>query len=438
MIKRYTQNPILRSIGGVGAAAIVGQLVALAASPVVSRLFAQGDIGKFGLFFSLANVLVTIATLGLQDALLAAPNGPDARALTAACLYSMLVTSPLLAAATWLLIRFGLFGYGALPPWAAILMAFEIVAIGAVMLFQMSLIRAQGFRRLASGHVTQGVARAASQVGAGLVALAFFGLAAADVVSRALVAVVLGRGLQADLGEAKRVPLREVVNVAWRYRMFPFFRTPSTLAHNLGTALPPALVTMAYGVDSGGVYTLMFGVLVVPAGLVQKAVGDVFLGHFAERFHADRHAARRFLAQVALALLAISAGPALLLGLWGEPMFAFVFGEKWRVAGALASLMIPLLVADLTIGPLGGALNVANRPDAKLVFDALRLSGYASAYLIATKRAMPLSGMVALFAWFGVVAYIVYGTLIYFSTRYPRLLRELRDDRPAISSSPLP
>src|SRR4029079_2588017 len=125
-----------------------------------------------------------------------------------------------------------------------------------------------------------------------------------------------------------------------------------------------------------GLYTLMWSVIVAPGGLVQKAVGDVFIGHFAERFRTDRPTARRFLLRTAVVLSLISLGPGLVLWLWGGPGFAFLFGEPWRPAGRLASRMVRLLMADLVIGPLGGALNVANRPDAKLYFDAARLGGY--------------------------------------------------------------
>jgi O-antigen/teichoic acid export membrane protein len=347
--------------------------------------------------------------------------------------YSVLIATPLLSLVAWGLIRFDCFGYGALPGWSALLMAPEVAAISFVMLLQMWRIRRQQFRSLALGHATLGLSRAGAQVSTGGLGMGFVGLAVSDTLSRVAVVLVLTKGILPDIRSALQRNRREIATLAWRYRNFPFFRTPSTFANNVGTAMPPSLIAMAYGVPSAGLYTLMWSVIVAPGGLIQKAVGDVFIGHFAERFRTDRTAARRFLLRIALALSLISIGPGIALWFWGGPGFAILFGEAWRPAGRLASRMVPLLMADLVIGPLGGSLNVANRPDAKLYFDATRLGGYAAAYFIATRSHAPLEGMVSLFAGFGVLCYALYAVLIYFGTRHPRAVVDLRVDPRAIS-----
>jgi O-antigen/teichoic acid export membrane protein len=306
------------------------------------------------------------------------------------------------------------------------------------MLLQMWLIRQRRFRALAAGHLAQGLTRSGAQILAGVARAAYAGLAGGEIVGRWCVVFVLARPLRSELAAAVRHRSRELGRVVWRYRLFPIFRTPSTLANNLGTALPLAFVTMAYGVSAAGLFTLMSTVLVAPSGLVQKAVGDVFLGHFAERFRVDPVRARRFLLTVSAALAVLSLVPALIIGLWGAPAFALLYGAKWRLAGRLASLMVPVLMADLVIGHMGGALNVVNRPDAKLYFDAARLGGYAAAYWVATRAGMPLEGMVTLFAQFSVLAYALYAAIIWFAIRHPRPVAQVTGDLQAISDSPLP
>jgi O-antigen/teichoic acid export membrane protein len=288
------------------------------------------------------------------------------------------------------------------------------------MLLQMWIIRRRRFRALAGGHVTLGIARSAGQLGAGSIGAGFLGLGLAEALSRTAVLLVLMRSAREDLRLARSVSAREIRAALSRYRHFPLFRTPSTLANNVGTAMPAALVTMAYGVSATGLYTLMATVLVAPSGLVQKAVGDVFIGHFAHEFRKNRRRAQQFLVNVALALVVLSIVPAVILRLWGAPMFAMVFGEKWRAAGHLAGIMVPVLMADFVIGPLGGALNVVNRPEAKLVFDVLRLAGLVAAYALAMHASAPLAGMMTYFSAFGVASYVVYGLLIYLGTARPK------------------
>ena len=291
---------------------------------------------------------------------------------------------------------------------------------------------------MAYGHLAQGVARAVGQVGAGILAMGFHGLAAADMFCRISVIATLLGATRKDLEKIRRYRLADIRRVIWRFRLFPLFRTPSMLVNNLGTALPPVLVTMRYGVAAGGLFTLMASVVVAPSGLIQKAVGDVFLGHFALRFHRDREGAVKFAYRVAIALAVLSLIPASLLYFWGPSAFALLFGEKWRLAGKLASVFVPLLMADVALGPLAGTLNVVNRPDAKMFFDAARITAILGAHQVASAAGLPLEGMVALFAQFGVLAYLFFAVLIYYGVTHPRPTSKLRVGSPAISDSLLP
>ena len=420
-------NLILRSIAGIGAAAGIGQLIGLLAAPIVSRQFSQEDFGQFGLFFGLSNVLATLALLGLQDALLAAENDRDAKSLLYASAVLCLVTSPCLGLVSFGLIHFNLLGYGALPAWSAVLIALAVGAISAAVLVQIWLIRRTMFRTLALGHLAQGAIRASTQIGAGACGLGYLGLGLSEVTTRAVVVLIMLTRAWGDLRDVAKVSLRECGRVVWRFRLFALFRTPSTLAFNIGTALPPIFVTMGYGVAAAGLYTFMSAVLVVPAGFVQKSIGDVFLGHFAKRFRSDPVGARSFLLRNAAILLLLSVPLAAVLLFWGPYVFSFVFGTQWREAGHLASLTVPLFMADLAIGPLGGALNVANRPELKLVFDLLRIVGLGGAYAIAIANTSSLSTLVLLFAWFGVLGYAIYFGLVLYGIHNPRNSSRPRD-----------
>ncbi|MGZ8455680.1 MAG: lipopolysaccharide biosynthesis protein [Gemmatirosa sp.] len=436
-MRRLAGNPILRSMGGVGGAAALAQGLGLLAAPIASRLFSEEAFGQFGVFFALANVLVTLALLGMTDALLAARRDDDADALLGASLRLLLVMPLLLALVTAVLVWRDWFGYGALPVWAAPLMAVQVAVVSAAMIVQMWLIRRRRFRRIAIGHLSQGGARAAGQVAFGLAGLGFLGLALSDLVCRVAVVAVSLPEMRDDLRRAWRRPVRAVVRAAWSYRLFPLFRTPSTFANNFGTALPPTLIAMGYGVSAAGLYTLMNGVLVAPIALVQKAVGDVFIGHFAAEHRRDPVAARRFLMRVAGALAALALAMGALVYAVAEPGFALLFGERWREAGRLAILMLPALMADLAIGPLGSALNVVNRPDAKLGFDVARIGGYLGAYALARAGGLPLDGLVLLLGRFGLASYLVYAALIWYGTRHPRPVAD-DPDGAAPTVSPVP
>ena len=404
---------ITRSIAGIGGAAAAGQLLTFMASPVVSRLFDQEAFGRFGLFFSLANVLAILATLGLQDAIFAARQESHARILFQAALRLLLIFSPLLGLSAYVLIHFNILGYGALPGWAAPLLALEVAIISATAVFQVWLVQGKRFRPLAASYLIQGGARPGTQIAAGFGHFGFSGLIGAELASRATVLGTLLWAGWSDLRTTFGTVTREnCVTIAREYRSFLFFRTPSALLFNFGTALPPALITAAYGVSPAGLYTFMFSVIVAPIAFAQKAIGDVFLGHFAALFKTDPRQAQRFLQRILCGLFAGSTLPAALLWFQGADLFALVFGEPWRESGRLAGIIAPLFMCDLAIGPVTQVLNVVNRPQFKLVFDLGRITAYLAAYFLATRQHASLPEMVRYLAWFGTVSYVIYLGLI--------------------------
>ncbi|MDF1502344.1 oligosaccharide flippase family protein [Roseisolibacter sp. H3M3-2] len=417
---RLPAGGVLRTIAGVGSAALAAQAIGFAASPLLSRLFAPDAFGRFGLLTALTNVLAVVALVGSNSAIFAAESHDEALALLRAGLTALALALLPCAAAALALIAFGWFGYGALEPWHAALVGLHVAVLGATTLLQPWLARRQRYRALARSHLTLGLLRPGGQVALGAARLGFPGLAFGEIAARAAVTASMAHAVADDLRDAWALTAAEVRAALRRRRHFVVFGTATNLANNVGTALPPVLVTMGYGVQAAGLFTLTSLVMTAPIGLVQKAVGDVFIGHFVERFAADRTAAVAFLLRVAAALFGVALLGGLVIVLAAEPLFALVFGESWRPAGALAARLVPLFVADFTVGTVSGVVGVANRPQWKLVFDALRVGGLASASLVAARLDLPLAGLVTLFAWTGVLAYLVYAVLIRRAVLAPR------------------
>lgn len=398
---------------------MLGHLLSLLVSPVLSRLFTQEQFGHFGLFFSLANVLAILATLGLQDAIIAARRAEEVEALQQAACQLLLATVPLLGLVAWLLISGDFLGYGSLPSWAAVLLAAEVALLSMIAVFQIRLVREKNFRGLAASHLVLGVSRPGGQVLAGVLGGGFPGLAAAELASRGAVLVLLWRACGAAFSKGWRATaFGRCLEVAGQYRAFLYYRTPSTLLFNFGTALPPTLIASAYGLGAAGLYTFMFSVIVAPIGLLQKAVGDVFLGHFVGLYQSDRAAAAGYFQRMLLMLLGVATVPAAVLWLWGAEVFAFIFGEPWREAGHLAALIAPLFLCDLAIGPVTGVLNAINRPQMKLVFDVVRVLGILGAHQLARFTGAPLSQMVQWLAWSGFISYAIYLVIMWRSVAH--------------------
>jgi O-antigen/teichoic acid export membrane protein len=411
--------PLAVATGRIGAAALAGQLAGIAASPLLTRLYSPAVFGQFTVVTSLANALVPLVALGVGDAVFSARSDRHVRRLV------LLAVALSAASVPFIWLAAAAFGARFLPPamvatwWMAPALSLEvgILALGGVL----QAVAAQQLQvaRLAVAHLAQGVARPVVQLGATLVSHGLGGLLVGEMACRAASIAALWRAMP-PVQWARLRRWRLLSATARHVRGFALARTPSVWLFNLGTALPPILVAKHFGAAAAGQFGLVVLVFSAPIGLVQKAMGDVFAGQYARTRLESPMAASRVLSQAALGLLGIG----LLSGLamrfaagWALPL---VFGPTWQVSGALAAVMAPQLAADLAIGSLGHVLNITARPAWKLLFDVARLLAIAFAFALARYASLSLETTLMCMTWGLVLAYVLYGGLIFRADRATR------------------
>lgn len=405
-------HPIARSIGGVGAAAAMGQLLTLAASPVLARIYDQVAFGAFGLFFGVANILATVAMLGLNDAIIAAEEEHTAWALARVCAITALFLTIPAVALVYTLRSCGLFGLGGMPLTAVWLLLVEVPVLCALSITQASLVRARAFVGVAHGHLALGATRAGAQIGAGVLLGGFIGLATGEIVSRFCAVSAMGFALVRFLHLEKadeRVPIGKILR---QFRNFILFRTPSTVLGAVAVVAPTFAMATAFDLRQAGFFSLMYATVMAPIGFVQKAVGDVFLGHYATRLKTDRRGATRFFWRNVAALAILAAISVLIFVFLARDLFQIAFGPKWLPSGAMAVAATPLLFVSLIVVPVSQVVNAANRPHFKLYFDFANLAMLGFAYVVGRTLGLSPTEFVRLMAWSIAMAYILFMVLI--------------------------
>lgn len=373
--RRWLDEPIIRSIGGVGAAAGISQFAAIAVAPILARLYAAEAFGQFGVIVSFCNIAAALLLFGLNDAILAADDERAAdRLLSAALKISAIAWIPA-AAVSALAIDRGYFGLGPLPAAALLVIVPLLFCLVLSSLLQASLARRLCFRPLAAGYIAMGWSRAAGQLAGGALGAAYGGLAGGELLGRAVASRRMAKGLELDLRTVWAIPHREWGAAVLRYRHFPIQRTPSTLLSAIAVGMPVLMVTALFGARSGGQFALMLTMLMGPVAIVQRAVGDTFVGHFGTRWREGREDGRRFAARASVLGFAGGAVVGALLWFLGEWLFVLIFGAEWQMAGRMAALCAPWVALMLPVAALSQILIVTHRPGLKLLFDVAFVGG---------------------------------------------------------------
>jgi O-antigen/teichoic acid export membrane protein len=93
---------------------------------------------------------------------------------------------------------------------------------------------------------------------------------------------------------------------------------------------------------------------------VSASIGDVFRQEISECYLAGKHCRKVFISTFKK-LAAVATPPFLVLLFFAPPLFALVFGEKWRVSGEYVQLMCPMFYLRFISNPLSLVAIIAQK-----------------------------------------------------------------------------
>ena len=334
----------------------LAQLIPLAVSPLLTRLYTPQDFGVFALYAGLLAVLAVLGSARYELALMLPKDDTDALALVALAMAIVLATSAVVLAAV-LLFQADLARWldsPALGPWL-LLVPVSMLLTGLVNTLTVWANRSSSYRQISISRVLQSASAAAVAValGWGLSrgSQAGVGLVLGAVVGQALAAASLAwpfwRRWGARLQGVGWAPMRAQ---ALRFREFPAINMPHALLDALQGSGVVALIAALFGPTLLGFHALAQRVVRTPMATLGSAVAQVFQKRAADALHAGGNTRRlvdavlRRLGAVAVAVLPL---------LWFAPeLFAFVFGAAWREAGVYAQILTPWLLLNFMLSPL--------------------------------------------------------------------------------------
>ncbi|MFL6306923.1 MAG: lipopolysaccharide biosynthesis protein [Candidatus Sulfotelmatobacter sp.] len=399
--------PFATNVATLSGGASLGHCFTLAAAPILTRLYLPHEIGSLGLFNAFLGVAAVAACLQYDVAIVCADDEREAIHLTVmAVLFALPVGlgSGLLFSA---MTRFSLLGFGTLPPYAAWLMAAGTFFAGLFSALRYWSIRNEQFGVVSQALLFQNGGRSVVQVVFGAIGAHSFGLLFGEALGRC---IGMSRMLRTTWPVMRKHPpnARSAADALIRHRRFPLYSMPSSLLNLLGTSLPLPLLVTLYGGDAGGYYSLVWRVLAVPVVLVGTSMADAFHSQAALYARNDPRRLLRFFHNSTVALIAIGIIPAIAIFVFGQPIFLFIFGGKWRISGAIASIVAPWFLTSFVVSPLSRLVYVLHGQRLKLIYDVAVLGGNLLVFDLAYRRSWPMLHMVAALSVMNTASRVVY------------------------------
>lgn len=407
-LARLRRNfPFATNVFVLSGGASLGHIFTLAAAPMLTRLYLPNDIGDLGLFNAFLAVGVVSASLQYDVAIVSAPSQKEAAHLATLSTLLILPMSAIGGLLLYFMIHFSLLGFGSLPVYAAVLIIPTIFFAGLFSILRYWSLRDDCFDIVSQAVILQNGGRSVSQVALGAIGSHSLGLFFGEVVGRG---IGMGRMMRNTWPLMRKYGLsvRDASKALRSNRQFPLYSTPSSLLNELGTSLPLPLLVTLYGADVGGYYSLVWRVLAVPVVLVGSSMADAFHSRAAVYAREDPKRILWFFHNTSMGLLALGILPALMIFFFGEPIFLFVFGAKWKLSGIIASIVAPWFLASFIVSPLSRLVYVLHGQRLKLIYDILILGGNIMVFFIARHFVWPMLHMVTAMSAINTASKVVY------------------------------
>jgi O-antigen/teichoic acid export membrane protein len=229
--------------------------------------------------------------------------------------------------------------------------------------------RRRQFKLLAMSRVSQSTTAAVVNLGMGLPSPGPTGLISGTVLGQAVCTGILGRYLwRRNRIERYALSAGSMKEQAKRYVNFPKYSILADSINNAANQIPVVLLTSFFGSSVVGFFNLTQRVLAAPISLVATSIFDVFKQRASSDFAALGNC-REIYVKTFKNLVLISILPFVLLFVVSPGLFAFFFGETWRISGEFARIMTVLFFLRFTASPLGYVLYIAGKQNLDLIWQ---------------------------------------------------------------------
>ena len=198
----------------------------------------------------------------------------------------------------------------------------------------------------------------------------------------------------------------------------PQYSTWGALANSIASHMPILFIATFSYVNIVGIFGLTIRVLSLPASLISLALSTVLFQKVTELHNNDPDKIKTLIIKIFLILIFTIIPFVGFIWFFGEDLFAFIFGELWREAGVMASILVFAVAIHFVVSPLSIVLSL----DRNIKFGALWQFIYfltitATLYVASS---LPLNDFLMVFVIHEIILYSLYLVFILKSTGYSR------------------
>jgi len=344
----------------------LAQVVSLALSIPLARLYAPTEYGVLALYQAIVSFLATIAAFRFDVTVILPEGAAEARTVKSLATICILITSFIATGAAIIVAPWvGTIFSSPILTWWLPTIGVAVFLMAETTNLQYWLNRSNEYRAIAKNRLTGTVATLLCQLVLTLLTRTAAGLILGTLLGLAIAygaAVWRTRDLLAK-PDGDSPTLRQM---AHRYRRMPLVNGPNALVDSIRVSGISFLVARV-AMSALGQFNLAWRVVQAPVGMLISAVGQVFLRKLSSTPRGSVYpTVKRSLRGLILVALPVMT----IFGVVAPWLIPFVFGSAWTQAGLISQALTPWLFVNILSSPLA-SIYVVTEAQGRLLFFAI-------------------------------------------------------------------
>lgn len=388
ILRRDGIKTYLKDVCTLAGGTFLAQLIVIAISPVVTRVYEPEQLGAYTIILTVTGVLGPVINGRYDMTIVTAQNERDADILTVSAILISMVFSTVVGIVFLALYAPLQSVFGHVGHWIFIIVP-VLVINGVTNTLTSYNNRHKQYKLIASVSMIRSSIQALGQISFG-----FLGFGTSGLLVSQLLGSVFGLKRQAGyaFGNLKRfttINKKEIGKVLKENLNQPLYSTPALLLNTLSYSLINFFISSLYGIRELGFYSLAFRMLVLPVQLVSMNVARVFFARASEESRTKGKCFDSF-RDTSMLLVLLTTPIFWFIFMMSEQVFGFLFGAEWSRAGSFVTVMAPMFAIRFVVTSLTLVLTINGKQKVEFIWQSAFAVFSCIIYVVAKKSLLTI------------------------------------------------
>ncbi len=328
----------------------LAQALPILLSPILTRLYTPEEFGQLGVVVAITAIFGIVSGWRMEFAIMQPKSDGDAFRICSLTLILSFFNAGLLLILLMLLNEKLVVHLDDAILEMIYLVPLAVAFMGVCQSLNYLNNRFINYKLIAKGKVLQSIANVSTSITYANIGSGSLGLVLGHVIGQ-LVHLTMMSQTYIKWLKGKASPkyhlLRSYVLLK-KYKKYPLISAPGALVDTISLQTPVIFVNKVFESTVAGYFSFIYRIIGGPLGLVSAAISQVLL----QKITAEKNNAFNNIYKLVRILSIPAIFTILIINLYGESIFAFLFGENWRLAGGYAAIISFSIAIRFMITPL--------------------------------------------------------------------------------------